>query len=366
MKKILIATGIFPPDIGGPATYGVTMADALVKRGFEVKVSVFSRISRKIPKGLRHFLFLLKLIDNSKKTDIIFALNASSVGFPALLAAKLFKKRFIVRVAGDYAWEIASGKGKTGLLIDDFQKTSNKGYLHKIQSFVCEKADSIIVPSEYLKDLVEGWGINKDKIKVIYNGVDFNPADISKEEARKKVGIHGNIIISVGRLVPWKGFRMLIKIMPKLLELNQFFRLVVVGDGPEKKNLEMMVKNLGLDKKVYLAGKKSQEELAIYMSASDIFVLNSGYEGFSHQLLEAMKAGIPVIASGIPGNKEIIKQGENGFLVKYNDEFNLIEAIKTLHQNPEIREEFIEKGKKTVEKFSANRMIEETIKLLEQ
>ena len=77
-----------------------------------------------------------------------------------------------------------------------------------------------------------------------------------------------------------------------------------------------------------------------------------------------MAAGVPVVASAISGNKEVIDQGENGFLVKYNDEFNLIEAIKGLWQNSELREEFLEKGLETVKKFGLDRMIQETIKIL--
>ncbi|MEK7121162.1 MAG: glycosyltransferase family 4 protein, partial [Patescibacteria group bacterium] len=163
---------------------------------------------------------------------------------------------------------------------------------------------------------------------------------------------------------PWKGFRMLIKIMPRLSEISQLFRLVIVGDGPDKKMLESMVKNLGLERKVYLVGRKSQAELAIYMAAADMFVLNSGYEGFSHQILEAMMAGIPVIATAVGGNKEVIRQGENGFMVKYQDEFNLVEAIKSLWQNPELREEFKKEGKKTAEQFSSEKMFNQTIKVL--
>jgi len=326
MKRILIATGIFPPDIGGPATYGHTLAGALISRDFDVRVITYSgskktgsdpklkisKVSKSLPKGIKHLWFFLKAIFLVRKSDTVLALNAVSAGFPASLAARLFKKRFVVRIAGDYAWEMAALKGKTTLLIDDFQTLPKRGFLHSIQVFVAGKADNVIVPSEYLKSLVAGWGINPEKIKVIYNGVDFKPADLSKEEARTKLGIHGNIILSVGRLVPWKGFRMLIKAMPKLIELNQFFRLVIVGDGLERKNLEAMAKNIGLDKKINIAGKKSSQELALYMAAADVFILNSSYEGFSHQILEAMKAGVPVIVSAIRGNREIVRQGENG------------------------------------------------------
>ena len=157
---------------------------------------------------------------------------------------------------------------------------------------------------------------------------------------------------------------MLIKIMPRLLEINQFFRLVIVGDGPEKKILESIVKNMHLENKVYLVGSKSKEELATFLAAADIFVLNTAQEGFSHQILEAMTAGVPVITTAVGGNKEVIRKGENGFMVKYNDEFNLVEAIKTVWQAEELRTRFIEEGKKTVEHFNVEKMLQETAQVL--
>ncbi len=380
--KILITTGIFPPDIGGPASYGKTLAQKLAENSSVSLVTYSSRskfpedktrsfkvvrIAKWIPKFLRHIVFFMKTLSAAKGADVIFSLNAISAGLPSLWAARIRKKKFFVKIVGDYAWETAVNKGKTFLLIDDFQKTKKHGWigtLHKLQTKVCKNADGVIVPSHYLAEMVKNWGVSEEKIKVVYNGVDFKAADMSKEEARKKIGIAGNIILSIGRLVPWKGFRMLIKIMPKLFEINQFFRLVIIGDGPEKKTLESILKNMHLENKVYLAGKKSKEELAIFSAAADIFVLNTAYEGFSHQILEAMAAGMPVITTAVGGNKEVIKQGENGFMVKYNDEFNLIEAIKTVWQAEELRSRFIEEGKKTAERFDVDKMLQETIQIL--
>lgn len=382
VKKILITTGIFLPEIGGPASYGKTLANKL-SDSFDVSILTYSsnlkfkndidqpykivRVWKKFPKGFRHLIYFFKALSLAKKSEMVFSLNAISAGVPSLIAAKIFKKRFFVKIVGDSAWERAITQNKTHLLIDDFQKSKKKGWigiLHKLQCWVCKNAHGIIVPSEYLADIISGWGIPREKIKVIYNGVDFKPSDLSKEEARRKLGIFGHIILSVGRLVPWKGFRMLIKIMPQVSEINQAFRLVIMGDGPDKKMLESMIKNLGLERKVFLVEKKSQSELATYLAAADMFVLDTGYEGFSHQILEAMVAGIPVITTAVGGNKEVMVQGENGFLVKYNDEFNLVEAIKSLWQDSELKAEFIENGKKTVEKFSLERMLSETIKFL--
>ncbi len=380
MKKILITTGIFPPDIGGPASYAKTLA---AKLRSSVTILTYSsvwsfkddknqpykiiRVWGKWPIWVKHFVFGIKLLGLIRKCETIYALNVWSAGFPSLIAAKLFKKKFVIRIVGDYAWEVGVGKGKLSILIDDFQKSKKSGWtglLYKLQGWVCKKADVVIVPSKYLAGIVKSWGVDESKIKVIYNGVDFNFSELSKEEARNKIGIHGNIILSIGRLVPWKGFRMLVKIIPRLLELKQFSRLIIVGDGPDKRKLELMVKNMGLSGKVFLVGKRTKEELAVYLAAADIFVLNSGYEGFSHQILEAMTSGAPVIASAVEGNKEIITQGQNGFLVRYNDEFNLVEAIKTIWQDEELKEELIANGKKTVQKFSLGKMIEETTKIL--
>src|SRR3989338_9996111 len=325
-KRILIVTGIFPPDIGGPASYARTLAQRLSKEHW-IKIITYSsvrkydqdksypfqvkRVWKKTPWFLRHAIYAMKVFCACKNSDTIYSLSTLNGAIPSLAGARFFKKKFYLRIAGDYAWQVAIEKNKSSFLIDDFQKSKKTGwigFLHNIQVQVCKNADGIIVPSEYLAGIVRGWGIPKDKIKVIYNGVDFKPSELSKEEARRKIGIFGHLVLSAGRLVPWKGFRMLIKIMPSILEINQAFRLIIVGDGPDRKMLESMIRNLGLGNKVYLVGQKTQEELAIYMAAADMFVLNTGYEGFSHQILEAMTAGVPIITTAVGGNKEVIDQ----------------------------------------------------------
>lgn len=383
-SKLLIITGVFPPEIGGPASFGLALAKKLaVEKQITVLTysSVFKfkndhtfqfkvwRVWKKWPWFWRHLLFTAKIFWQAIKHNQILVLTTLNGGLPLIIAKLLFKKHFIIRVVGDRAWETAINKNKTFLLIDDFQKSKKKrwiGFLAKWQSTICRRADRVIVPSQYLARMVKGWGVPEDHIQVVYNGVDFQPSTQSREEARKAIGIPGNILLSTGRLVAWKGFRMLIKIMPQLLKINQFFRLVIVGDGLEYKTLQTMIKNLGLEKKVYLVGRKNPQELAQYLAAAEIYILNTGYEGFSHQILEAMTAGVPVITTSAGGNREVIHQGENGFMVKYNDEFNLVEAVKTVWQTPELQQRFIAEGKKTVEHFSAEKMISKTLEVLEE
>ena len=380
-NKILIATGIFPPEAGGPASYAQALAKKLAP---EKKVAVVTysrrwgdktdkflpfpviRIWKGWPKVWRHVIYLFRLFTASQGASTILALNTVSSGIPATLVARWRKQRLVVRIVGDYAWETAANTGKTFFLLNDFQKAPQRGkikLLQNCQRWVCKQADSIIVPSEYLSGIVQGWGVKAEKIKVIYNGVDFPVSELSQEEARKKIGIAGNIILSSGRLVPWKGFKMLIKLMPRLLQINPFFRLVILGSGPDGKTLQAMINNLRLEKKVYLL-PVPRAEIPLYLKAASIYVLNTGYEGFSHQILEAMLSRVPVITTRAGGNPEVIRQGENGFMVNYNDEFNLVEAIKTVWQGQELRERFVANGLITVEHFSLEKMFNETMAVL--
>jgi len=337
MKKILITTGILHPDIGGPATYTDIVARDLA-RDNEVTVLTYSpvlshkadkskpyrikRVWRRAPKPFRQFDYLIDTFFCVLKADVIYTLNAMSVGFPTALVCKLLRKKYILRISGDRVWEGAINKGKTSLLIQDFQKARVGPwleFLRSIQRWVARGATMSIAHSRYLKNLLLSWKVPEDRVETVYTGVDIEPSDLTKEEARKQIGIPGTVILSVGRLVPWKGFKMLIKLMPRLLDINTFFRLVIIGDGPDMKDLKTMIKNLGLHNKVYLVGKKSPEDLKTYFAAADMFVLNTGYEGISHLVLEAMGYGVPVVTTAIPGNREVIKQGKNGFIVKYND-----------------------------------------------
>ncbi len=381
-KKITIAAGSFWPEIGGPSSYIKLIIPEFIRSGFDIDLAVRSK-KKKYPedagleykvyrirdlpiKAFNYARYFLKLLKIAKTSDIIYAQGPVSSGYPAYLANKFLKKKLAVKITGDYAWEQHSLKN--GIVdVLDFQNKKLAGKfntLRKIQKKVCQAADVVIVPSKFLAKVVGYWGVKDKDIKVIYNGTDFKPLSVEKEKARREIGIPGNIILSVGRLVPWKGFKMLIKIMPELLRDYQFARLVIVGDGPEMESLEIMKNNMGLNNKVYLVGKKSQEELKTYLAAADMFVFNTAYEGFSHQLLETMAAGVPVITTNAGGNPELVKQGENGFMVKYNDELNLTEAIKAVFEHEDIREKFIEEGKKTAEKFTVQKMADETIEIL--
>ena len=382
--NILICTGIYPPDIGGPATYSKLLFDELPKRGVGVKVLSFGAV-RHLPKVVRHFVYFFKALKMGKRADVIFAQDPVSVGLPAMWAARILRKKFILKVVGDYAWEQSAFGGqnkKEFITPEEFQdkKFDFKTEIRrKIQKWVAKRAKTIIVPSNYLKNIVMKWGIGEDNIKVIYNAFDTPALSGTKEELRKKLGLSGFVLVSAGRLVSWKGFDKLIEIMPELLKEIPDAKLLIIGSGPEEENLKSKISrpqrqsaamagaaNLKIKENVFLVGQVSHDKALKYLKTGDIFVLNTGYEGFSHFLLEAMAMEIPIITTNVGGNPELIENGKNGILAEYNNKEELRKKIIELIKNKTLKKELTENAKQKVAEFGKERMLEETIKILRQ
>jgi glycosyltransferase involved in cell wall biosynthesis len=294
--------------------------------------------------------------------DIIYALDPVSVGLPALFASQICDKKFILRIAGDYAWE--QGTQRFGVIdkLDDFAENYSQyswqvKFLKKIQTYTARGAEKIIVPSEYLKKIVSAWNVDMEKIRVIYNGFHIESIKETPSVLRKKLKFSGNVIISVGRLVPWKGMRELIDIMPQVINSISDAKLIIIGDGPEKNNLEEAVKNLNINDKVIFAGRLDQKKLFEYIKAADLFVLNTSYEGFSHQIIETMALNTPVITTAVGGNTEVIRNGDNGILVQSGAKNELLEAITGLLLDSKKAETLAKKAKKDVSRFTDEFML---------
>jgi len=359
--KILIATGIYPPSIGGPATYSKLLFDELPKRGIDVKVVSFDSV-RKYPKGISHFIYLLKLIFAGRKVDAIYAQDPISVGFPAMWASRILKKKLILKVVGDYAWEQSVQRYGVLDVLDDFVDHSYSmevERLRKIERDVAKYASKIIVPSRYLKKIVSKWGVDDEKINVIYNAFDGIPEEYNKKELRNILGFNSPIVMSSGRLVPWKGFHELILCMNDLKDFIPGIRLFIAGEGPDREKLEAQVSELNLGSTVTFLGSLPKEKLFQYIKASDLFVLNTSYEGFSHQILEVLALKTPVMTTDVGGNPEIIESGKDGVLFSYNNTSEIKAYIKAMIENPEKREEFSENGLYKVSEFSTDRMLGE-------
>ncbi|HVT75321.1 MAG TPA: glycosyltransferase family 4 protein [Candidatus Paceibacterota bacterium] len=360
--RILIATGIFPPQIGGPATYSKLVYDELPKRGVDVEIATFGDYIHK-PKLVRHFLYFLELLRKASEADIIYAMDPVSVGLPALFAAQIRRKKLVLKVVGDYAWEQGTQRFGVTDTLDHFARNHDSHrwqvrILKWIEAYVALGAARVITPSKYLKSILVDWGIDSRDISVIYNGFHMEPVKDTPSVLRKKMRWAGKVIVTVGRLVPWKGIKEVIESMSDVIAAHPDARLVVVGDGPDGDMLKSRAAELGLGDKVVFTGRLPQRTMFEYVKAADLFVLNTAYEGFSHQIIETMALGTPVITTAVGGNVEIIRNGENGILIAPGAVQSLRDAIIGLLGDSKRADGLARKAKKDVALFTDEIMLD--------
>lgn len=366
---LLIATPLYPPDIGGPATFAKMVADEFPKRGITVSLARFGTVLR-WPFGIRHLLFFLTVLLKGRSVDGILALDPLGVGLPSAIAAKIVRKPFLLRGAGDRAWETGVQRHGVTETLDVFSAQRSAVFslraIQSLQRFTCSLASAIVVPSEYFKTILLHWGVAEEKIRVVYSAFE-EPHDVQdRESARKELNLSGGILLSAGRLVVWKGFSLLIGLMPELIKEFPDLALIIAGEGPERDALTQKIDELNLKEYVILTGKLPQQKLFSYIAAADVFVLNTGYEGFSHQLLEVMALGIPVITTSVGGNVEIIRDGEEGLLVGYNDRERLKKALIRLLADGALRERLAAQARKRLEAFGKEQSLNRLISLLKE
>jgi len=382
-KRILILTGVFLKTVGGPPTILKALNKELIKKGYKITVLTFGKkietkeypysvkaVCDKWPSFIKSFLFLIKGLILSLKSDIIYNQDLYTPGFTGLIIKKILKKKLVTRFVGDSAWEIALNRGETTDDIMDFQINKYSKIVErrkKTRKKILENSDKVIVVSNFLKKLAMKIGVQEERIKVIYNSIDF--LDIigdSKVDLKKELNITDKVILTNARLTPWKGVDMLIKIMPQLIKKYEKIRFIIISEGPERKNLEKLAVDLDVEEHVFFAGRVSRELVVEYLKISDVFVLNTNYEGMSHVLLEAMKVGVPIITTKAGGNPETIKDKETGLLIDYRDKVQWIDAINKILDNPELSEKLVNNAKEDLKRFNWDNLVQETIKIFEE
>lgn len=347
--KIVIATPLYPPEIGGPATYVKILEENLPKHGILVQVVKFSDV-RHVPKFVRHYRYFKLVYAAARSADIVLALDPVSVGLPASWAARLLRKPFLVKIVGDYAWEQARQRFGTTQGLDAFVEAPRGSFpvwvLRRIQTSVSRRASRVIVPSEYLKKIVTAWGIPEHKIQVIYNTVSLEGLGTVPEAV---TALQRPLVVTAGRLVPWKHIEGVIDAVATHPEMS----LVIIGDGPEWETLHRYG-NEKLGNRVFFTGKLSHQDTLATIKTAGVFVLNSSYEGFSHLLIEALMLGVPIVATDVGGNREVIQDGSSGILVPGGDTDALGRALKQA-KRPLAG---------SVSPFTKERMLDATITLL--
>jgi glycosyltransferase involved in cell wall biosynthesis len=264
------------------------------------------------------------------------------------------RKPFVVKIVGDYAWEQGTQRAGITVPLDVFARTRRVPFfvsiLRSVQEYVAQHARTIIVPSIYLKSIVTAWGIDPTKIEVVYNALSID------EVIPEKI-LPPHTIVSVARLVPWKGMRELIDAVAQVRKEVPDATLIIIGDGPERAALEAHARDTAADSVQFLGALSHPETLA-NMRAASVFALNSTYEGLSHVLIEALLFGTPIVASDAGGNPELITNEQNGLLVPTGDTQALTQALVRALQGPKFS------ASPVVERFALPTMLKETSAIL--
>ena len=316
-----MTVGIFPPDIGGPATFVPKIAKYFQDElNYEIEILTLSdnknsninddfsvkRIDRNLPIIYRWLKTIFTIYKLGKNKDLIFV---NGLGTEATIANIFLNKKIIRKIVGDPVWERAYSKAKISESFDEFQ-VKNYGFSislqKKVRSFSIKKSDIVVTPSKHLKNFILNLGF-KNKIEIINNGV-FIPEENTNIFTNDQI----NITI-VSRLVSHKNIK---KIIRAISDLNDpLIYLNIIGDGPELNQLQKISLESNNKDNIIFHGKLNRDDINHIFLKSDIYIQASNYEGLPHSLLEAMSYGIPVLCTPVGECKEILGNEDRGYIL---------------------------------------------------
>ena len=316
-----MTVGIFPPDIGGPATFVPKIAKYFQDElNYEIEILTLSdnknsninddfsvkRIDRNLPIIYRWLKTIFTIYKLGKNKDLIFV---NGLGTETTIANIFLKKKIIRKIVGDPVWERAYSKAKISESFDEFQ-VKNYGFSislqKKVRSFSIKKSDIVVTPSQHLKNFILNLGF-KNKIEIINNGV-FIPEENTNIFTNDQI----NITI-VSRLVSHKNIKKIIRAISDLN--NPLIYLNIIGDGPELNQLQKISLESNNKDNIIFHGKLNRDDINHIFLKSDIYIQASNYEGLPHSLLEAMSYGIPVLCTPVGECKEILGNEDRGYIL---------------------------------------------------
>jgi len=370
--KILMQQWAYFPWIGGAEIFTQHLAEHMISGGHQVdivtgllskpsieydnwqqKIDVINGVNVyrvKVPNvkyagiiagTLRLYAKSLKL-DQQNDYDIIH-----SHIFPAMVCGALSKreKKLLITLQGGDIGEYKESNLLIRLMEMPFitWALKNADLVHSVSSHIANVAQKI----------------GAKKIMIVPNGVDthiFYPQD--RNQMRRKLGyrIDEKIVVSSSRLTPKNGLGYLIRAVGKVPRL----KLIIIGDGEQKKSLQTLISRLNLADRVFLLGHLEHSKLPGYLNMADIFCRPSINEGFGISFIESMACKIPTIGTNVGGITDIITDGKNGLLAPPEDTEALTKVLKRVLQDKNLRRTIAEEGLKTVkEKFTWEKVLGE-------
>jgi glycosyltransferase involved in cell wall biosynthesis len=369
---VLVVSGIWPPDVGGPASHAPAVADFLHRRGHQVVVVVTADAEpaprpypvrwtpRRLPVGVRHLHALALIAGRARGADVVYTTGMFGRSGLGALAART---PYVVKLTGDPAFERLRARGAVGGDVDEFARGGGgpAGHaLRALRNLVVRRAARVHVPSEWLRQRAIAWGADPGRVDVVPNTAPEPPAE-SRARLRERLRLDGLVLAFAGRLTAQKGLDVLLRAVAAVDDV----RLVVAGEGEERGAVERLVRELRLDGRVDLLGARPREQALELLAAADAAVLASGWENLPHAVVEALAVGTPVIATRVGGVPEVVVEGENGLLVPPGDPDALAAAIRRFRDDRLLRDALTARAAPSVERYSAEAVLGQLERVLE-
>ena len=356
--RVVVVSGIWPPDPGGPASHAPALADFLAERGHTVEVVTTAEAdpapcaypvqwaSRR--SSLRHLRATLLVRKAARRADVVYA---TSMIRRAAIGSRLARRPFVVKLVSDEVFERAARSGRYVGTLDEFQRDEGgvrTRFLRATRTAALRRAQHVFCPSAYLREVALRWGLDANRVSVLPNPAPELPELPPREELRAEFGLDGNALVFAGRLGPQKALGVALHALVDVPGVT----LAVAGDGPERAALERRVGELGLDDRISFLGSIPRGQVLRLFRAADASVLSSAWENFPHTVVEALAAGCPVIATAVGGVPEVVRDGENGLLVAPGDPTALGVAIARFFADGNLRARLAEAAPPSVEGYS--------------
>jgi teichuronic acid biosynthesis glycosyltransferase TuaC len=289
---------------------------------------------------------LVRELQRTQRIDLIHAHGALPCGHAAMLLSAELGLPYVVSVHGLDAFSTTQVSGRAGT------------WCRRISQRVYRSSRRVVCISEHVREQVlEGTGLTC-RTSVVYNGVDPELFSPGAETAP------GNLVLSVGNLIPIKGHELLIRAAGSLAAEFPALALEIIGDGPERARLEILAQQLNITDRVQFLGRKSRHEVVAAMRRCAIFALPSRYEGLGCVYLESMSIGKPVIGCREQGIAEVIRHGSNGFLVGPDNEKELTLALAMLLKDEARRRNLGAAARDTIlERFTLEQQAESLVRI---
>ena len=365
--KVLIVSGIWPPDVGGPASHAPEVASFLQARGHDVEVVTTAdappasrpypvrAVPRSYPKGVRHYRGAALVHHRARENDVIYTtgmFGRSAAG------ASVARKPYVVKLTADPAFERSRRAGVVHGDVEAFQQGGGgpvAAVLRVARDVELRHAAHVFCPSAYLRDLTVTWGIEPARVSVLPNPAPVLGQLPPRDELKQRFQLNGATIAFAGRLTAQKSLERALE----AVAANDGVRLVIAGDGPDRGPLELRAGELGLGERVCFLGPQPRERIVELFRAADATILSSSWENFPHTVVEALAVGTPVLAMDAGGVGEVVRHGVNGLLVPAGDTEALGAAVRRYFSDAKLRARLRAAAAESVAAYAPDRVFGE-------